>query len=268
MLEIGLDFREGMAISLFVAIVFFESLFPFRKQLGRWRHFGKNALFAVINSAITGLAAAGMNIWLFIWIEENGIGLLHLWEIPFWAATLVASLGFDMWLYWWHRLNHVFPFLWRFHQVHHNGTDMDMSTALRFHPGEILLSSLINVVVIAILGISIEMMVVYKLIFNVNVLFHHSNVALPERWDRLYRYFLVSPNMHRVHHSIRLVETNSNYASGLAIWDRLFGSYRERDPSEVVFGLEYDRSKEEQKWLSLLKRPFRPRGRPGSGRDE
>jgi len=161
----------------------------------------------------------------------------------------------------------VAPFLWRFHQVHHNDTTMDMSTALRFHPGEIVLSSIINVVVIVVLGVSIEMMVVYKLIFNVNVLFHHSNVVLSDRWDRWYRFFLVSPNMHRVHHSRRMVETNSNYASGLALWDRLFGSYRERDPDEIVFGLEYDRSEDEQKWLYLLKRPFRPKGRPASKRD-
>jgi len=146
--------------------------------------------------------------------------------------------------------------------VHHNDTEVDMSTALRFHPGEIVLSSIANVFVFSILGISIEMMVVYKIIFNLSVLFHHSNVALPERWDRLYRFFLVSPNMHRVHHSRRMRETNSNYASGLAIWDRLFGSYRERDPSEIVFGLEYDRAPEQQKWLYLLKRPFQARGIP------
>ncbi|MBT5815603.1 MAG: sterol desaturase family protein, partial [Opitutales bacterium] len=90
------------------------------------------------------------------------------------------------------------------------------------------------------------------------------NVVLSDRWDRWYRFFLVSPNMHRVHHSRRMVETNSNYASGLAIWDRLFGSYRERSSDEIVFGLEYDRTEAEQKWLYLLKRPFRPRGRPDS----
>lgn len=260
--EVQLSIREVAPVVLFIAIVLFESLFPFRKQLRRWKHFGKNALFSLVNSVITGLAAAGMNIWLFIWIEENGIGVLNLLEAPFWVSALLASLSFDLWIYWWHRLNHVAPFLWRFHQVHHNDTEMDMSTALRFHPGEILLSSIANVFMFAILGISIEMMVVYKLIFNINVLFHHSNVALPEKWDRWYRLLLVSPNMHRVHHSKRMPETNSNYASGLAIWDRIFGSYRERDPDEIVFGLEYDRSQEQQKWLYLLKRPFRPRGRP------
>ena len=110
-------------------------------------------------------------------------------------------------------------------------------------------------------------MVVYKFIFNLNVLFHHSNVALPDRWDRWYRLALVSPNMHRVHHSNKMPETNSNYASGLAIWDRLFGSYRERDPGEIVFGLDYDRSPEQQKWLYLLKRPFGSRGRSESEKE-
>jgi len=262
--DIPISAMEAAPVLLFLAIVLFESLFPFRKLLGRWKHFGKNALFALVNSLVTGLAAAGMNIWLFIWIEGNGIGLLNWIEAPFWALVLLASLSFDMWIYWWHRINHRVPFLWRFHQVHHNDTEVDMSTALRFHPGEIILSSIANVIVFTILGISIEMMVVYKIIFNISVLFHHSNVALPERWDRLYRFFLVSPNMHRVHHSRRMRETNSNYASGLAIWDRLFGSYRERDPSEIVFGLEYDRAPEQQKWLYLLKRPFRARGIPDS----
>ncbi len=252
--------EQLVAIALFVAIGLFEILFPFREYFGRIKHFGKNVVFALINSVVTGLAAMGMNIWVFVWIEENRVGLLNLFEVPFWVMALLASLLFDMWIYWWHRINHAIPFLWRFHQVHHNDTEMDMSTALRFHPGEIFLSSVVNVFAFAVLGIAIEYIVIYKLVFTINVLFHHSNVAIPERWDRWFRYILVSPNMHRVHHSNRSRETNSNYSSVLTIWDRLFGSYFEKAPSEITFGLEYDRSKDCQTLPYLLKRPFASKG--------
>ena len=259
MTEDSLSTTQVISICVFVAILLFEVLFPFREYVGRLRHFGKNMIFALINAVITGLSSAAMSIWVFLWIDKNDIGLLNLFEMPLWLSMLLAALIFDAWIYWWHRLNHIVPFFWRFHQVHHNDTEMDMSTALRFHPGEIFLSSIANAGIFVLFGITVELIVFYKLVFSLNVLFHHSNIALPGSLDRFMRIFLVSPNMHRVHHSQKIEETNSNYSSALTIWDRIFGSYRRNDPSTIVFGLDFDRKPEEQGLKYLLLRPFKPR---------
>ncbi len=255
--DLVLEPVQIVAITLFVSIVLFEALLPFREYRHRLSHLGKNGVFAVCNTVILALFGAILNVAAFVWIAENHIGFLNFFEMPFWMAALIASILFDAWLYVWHRLNHVIPFFWRFHQVHHSDLEMDFSTALRFHPGEILLSSIVNIAVFAILGLSIEHLVIYKIVFNINVLWHHSNVALSEKWDRLLRLVLVSPNMHRVHHSMRVKETNSNYSSVLSIWDRLFGSYRFSDPKKIVFGLDYDRGAEDQTIARLLSRPFK-----------
>jgi len=255
--DLVLEPVQIVAITLFVSIVLFEALLPFREYRHRLSHLGKNGVFAVCNTVILALFGAILNVAAFVWIAENHIGFLNFFEMPFWMAALIASIMFDAWLYVWHRLNHVIPFFWRFHQVHHSDLEMDFSTALRFHPGEILLSSIVNIAVFAILGLSIEHLVIYKIVFNINVLWHHSNVALSEKWDRLLRLVLVSPNMHRVHHSMRVKETNSNYSSVLSIWDRLFGSYRFSDPKKIVFGLNYDRGAEDQTIARLLSRPFK-----------
>jgi len=254
--DLKLEPMQIVTVALFVAIVLLEALLPFRQRSHRLRHWGKNGVFALFNTGILALIGASLNVWAFLWIDKNNIGLLNLLEMPFWLKALFASVLFDAWLYVWHRLNHVVPFFWRFHQVHHSDLEMDFSTALRFHPGEVFLSSLLNIGVFMVMGITIELIVIYKLVFNLNVLWHHSNVALPEKWDRPLRAIFVSPNMHRVHHSKEVEETNSNYSSVLSVWDRLFGSYRRRDPSSIVFGLDYDRDVEDQKLSHLFGRPF------------
>lgn len=220
---------------------------------------GKNGVLAVCNTVVLTLFGATLDVAAFVWIAENQIGFLNQFEMPFWLAALIASIPFDAWLYVWHQLNHVLPFFWRFHQVHYSDLKMDFSIALRFHPGEILFSSIVNIVVYAILGISIENLVIDKIVFNIKVLWNQSNVALSEKWDWLLRAALVSPSMHRVHHSMKVKEINSNYSSVRSIWDCLFGSYRFSDPKKIVFGLDYDREAEEKTIARLLSRPFKPK---------
>jgi len=192
----------------------------------------------------------------FLWIEDHQVGLLNQFVLPAAVKLLIAFVLFDLWIYLWHRANHLIPFLWRFHQIHHSDLEMDMSTALRFHPIEILLASMFNILIFTLIGMNLDQIILYKLVFHTNVLIQHSNVALPERWDRLMRYVIVTPNMHRVHHSMKREETDSNYASVLSFCDRIFGSYRESDPRTIVFGLESERSEEDQKVTHLLKLPF------------
>lgn len=198
-----------------------------------------------------------MSVCAFAMIEKNQLGLLNLIQLPKLALMITALLLFDLWIYSWHRLNHIIPFLWSFHQVHHNDIEMDMSTALRFHPGEILMASAFNVIIFIIIGLNIEQIIVYKGIFHINVLIQHSNIAIPKGLDKFLRLGIVTPNMHRVHHSIKREETDSNFSSVLTIWDRIFGTYRESDPEKIIFGLEIDRTDDCQNIPYLLKLPFK-----------
>jgi len=245
------------AVTLFTAIILFETLFPFRAYFNRLKHYGKNAIFSLLNGLLTGLSSAFMSVYAFTIIEKHQLGLLNQIQLPTLVSMAAAFLMFDLWIYYWHRLNHIIPFLWRFHQVHHNDIEVDMSTGLRFHPGEVLMASMLNIVIFMIVGLNIEQIIVYKGIFHINVIISHSNIAIPESFDKLLRLFLVSPNMHRVHHSIKSDETNSNFSSVLTLWDRIFGTYRESDFKKIVFGLESDRGEECQTITYLLKLPFK-----------
>ncbi len=252
-----MDKYQILGIVLFTLILLAENFFPYRKHYKhRMRHYGRNTVLSAVNGLIMGLSGAYITVHVFLWVAENKIGMLNQFEASFVIKAILAFLIFDAWTYFWHRINHVIPFLWRFHRVHHNDPAMDVSTALRFHPIEILLSAIINLGIIAAFGIRLEHLIVYKLIFHTNVFFHHSNVAISDSVDKMLRYIIVTPNMHKVHHSCKQEETDSNFASILSWWDRLFGSYCERDPKSIIFGLD---SYMEERWQTvkgLFKLPF------------
>jgi sterol desaturase/sphingolipid hydroxylase (fatty acid hydroxylase superfamily) len=191
------------------------------------------------------------------WAESNRFGLLRLLSLPPALALAAAILLFDGWMYLWHRANHALGLLWRFHRVHHSDPEMDVTTAVRFHIGEILISSALRLAVIPLLGLSVWQLLVYEMLLLPVILFHHSNVQCPERLDRWLRLVLVTPALHRVHHSRRRNETDSNYSSVFSWWDRLAGSLRLRQAGQPVrFGLtEYD-GEEWQKLSGLLTTPF------------
>ncbi len=176
--------------------------------------------------------------------------------------ALVVFILFDVWMYFWHMANHRFGLLWLFHRAHHSDTDMDTTTALRFHPGELVLSTFIRVPAIILIGMSFAEVVLFETLLNIATLFHHSNLAIPEKWDRILRVVIVTPNMHRVHHSIERFETNSNYTSLLSVWDRLFRSFRKReDTLTIAIGLPEFREKKWQRFFGFLVTPFiRSRG--------
>jgi sterol desaturase/sphingolipid hydroxylase (fatty acid hydroxylase superfamily) len=163
---------------------------------------------------------------------------MRLLPFPEEVAVGVALVALDGWMYVWHRANHALPWLWRFHRLHHGDRAMDATTTVRFHPVEIAISTLLRLAVLPILGLRIEHLLIYEVILFPVILFHHSNIRFPEKADRLMRAVLVTPAMHRVHHSQRQIETDSNYGSVLSIWDRLGRSFRlRRDGSTIEFGL-------------------------------
>jgi sterol desaturase/sphingolipid hydroxylase (fatty acid hydroxylase superfamily) len=197
------------------------------------------------------------------WARQHPFGLLH-WlgpHLPAWIVWLLGLVLFDAWMYLWHLLNHKVPLLWRFHAVHHADREMDASTALRFHTGEIVLSGAARLAVLPLIGLTMPQLLLYELILLPVILFHHSNVRMPRRIDAASRCVIVTPWMHWVHHSRWQPETDSNYASVLSIWDRLFGTFRLRDdPVQINLGLDDDQ--DERQWRTLggmLTRPFRQR---------
>jgi sterol desaturase/sphingolipid hydroxylase (fatty acid hydroxylase superfamily) len=267
-----LDFADLKLPLLALSIAAFwlaEQLAPhfaafIRDARARRLHGMRNALLAILNGVlgilILGAAIAGS----MLLAEKMGFGLLRLvgWQ---WGLELILALIlFDCWMYWWHRINHEIPFLWRFHRVHHSDPRMDVTTALRFHPGEIILSTIARLLVVNLIGMEIWHLALYELIALPIVAFHHSNIALSRRADDALRWLMVTPWMHWVHHSRLRPETNSNYASILSVWDRLFRTYKFReDPSSIDFGLdEYPDTDEHQAIVPLLATPARPNASP------
>ncbi|MFE8032451.1 sterol desaturase family protein [Thiohalocapsa marina] len=215
-----------------------EGIAPFYlDRTHRLRHGGRNLALALVGGGI-GAAFAPAMLWAMQTAATQGWGLAHWLALPTWAGALIAFVLFDLWMYIWHRLNHRVPLLWRLHRVHHSDPAMDATTALRFHPGEILISSLLNLPLLMLIGMTLDTLILYKAVMFVVILLHHSNVALSPGLDRALGRVCVPPSMHRVHHSERRAETDSNYGTILPYWDRLFGSYRQRaDLADIRFGM-------------------------------
>lgn len=226
-----------------------------RGRQRRLRHAARNLTLGLLNACVLALLAAPFITHVAWWAESHNFGLLRLLRLPPVMTTVVALLLFDGWMYLWHRANHKLGFLWRFHRVHHSDPEMDATTTARFHTGEILLSSALRLAVIPLLGITLWQLLVYEMLLLPVILFHHSNVQFPERLDVCLRLLLVTPAVHRIHHSRRRSETDSNYASVFSFWDRLAGTLRLRqDGRPVDFGLaEYDG----EEWQILHTAPSR-----------
>jgi sterol desaturase/sphingolipid hydroxylase (fatty acid hydroxylase superfamily) len=230
----------------------------------RWSHIAANLGLAAINAAIAHVFAFAI-LFTTEWARARGLGLLNAFDPPIWARWIAALLLIDCWQYWWHRINHRLPFLWRFHAVHHSDAEMDASSGVRFHTVEIIFSFLARLVVLPLIGLSIPELLVYEAISLPIILFHHSNMRLPNRADRCLRWLIVTPWMHYVHHSRWQPETDSNYSSFLSIWDRLFGSFRLRDkPQEISLGLDHWEEHEWRRLPGMLAAPFRKRPHNGA----
>lgn len=254
-------------LSGLVILMLWETAHPFFDYFRsapkeRGTHALRNLLLGGINAALVSVVFVGLWGVAAILARQHGIGLLHWLDaglgLPIWAHALGAVLLLDAWMYVWHRINHEIPFLWRFHRVHHNDPTMDVTTASRFHTGEIALSSALRIGIILLLGIHLWELVLYETVMFAVVQFHHANVDLPAALDRALRTVIVTPNMHRVHHSRHQPETDSNYSSLFSFWDRIGQSFRLReDPSTIDFGLHGWDAPDDQRFMGLLRAPLR-----------
>jgi sterol desaturase/sphingolipid hydroxylase (fatty acid hydroxylase superfamily) len=253
--------RPTAFLATFILMFALESLLP-RKQRteSRFQRTWNNLALSVVNSVLVRFVPLLSAVGAAAYAQTHGIGLFNLLELPVvleYAAVLVL---FDLIIYWQHVASHQLPMLWRFHQVHHADHDLDASSGLRFHPVEIAFSMVIKCLTVLLLGATPESVVLFEIVLNSCAVFSHSNFKLPLGLDRVMRLFVVTPDMHRVHHSIHRDETNSNYGFNIPWWDRLFRTYRDqpRDQHEAMqLGLpEFPRSKQTV-WLgAMLKLPF------------
>jgi len=222
--------------SIFLLMYLAEHIIPQRKEIIDHKHDLKNILVGVFNLGL--IAVVGVQFQKAIeWLNNKHFGLLQLFNIPSIIEIVIGVLLIDIFMYWWHRVNHEWRLLWYFHKFHHVDTKLNSTSALRFHAGELLLSYVTKIIAFSLLGISLSAVLVYSLLFFPIIVFHHSNLKISEQWDLFFRRFIVTPRMHRIHHSIIKSETNSNYSSVLPYWDKLFRSYVKKPSKEIEFGV-------------------------------
>jgi sterol desaturase/sphingolipid hydroxylase (fatty acid hydroxylase superfamily) len=220
------------------------------------RHAARNLAVAIFNTVLLGLTFASVTVVVADWAVTHGYGLLRWTGMGGPMRFAAALVLLDFWMYGWHRANHAIPLLWRFHRMHHSDTRMDVTTATRFHLGEHLGSATLRLGLIPALGLEVWQLVVYDTIVIAVTQFHHADISIG-RCDRWLRWLIVTPYMHKVHHSDWRPETDSNYSSVLSIWDRLFRSFRTRsDPSTLNFGLNEFQDPTWQQLWGMAKTPF------------
>ncbi len=257
-----LPFMDSTAFPILVSVFtvlalleFFIVLRPWKRN--RWKRWVHNGLIALIGLPAARLLLLPATVALAYYCGKEGIGLLNLIELPKWVEWMAGLIILDYAIYLWHRANHVFPFLWRFHNVHHIDLEMDISTGIRFHLGEMILSIPFRCIVVLLSGVSPLMLLVYEVIFEAATLFHHSNIKLPVSLERLLVRFIVTPRMHGIHHSIVAREANSNYSTVLNVWDRFHKTrYLQVKQEALILGVPAYRKEEENTFLRLLMHPF------------
>ena len=253
--------RLGFFLGMFALMAAWE-LFAPRRVLGvskavRWTH---NISIAIINVLLVRVLFPSAAVSVAVFAEERGMGLLNMFAIPYPLAFLVSLLALDLTMYLVHLMFHAVPALWRVHRMHHADVDFDVTTGARFHPIQILVAMPIKFAVIFVLGLPVLAVLVFEAVFNALSLFNHANIRIPSTVDRLLRWFLVTPDMHRVHHSVDATETNSNFSFVLPWWDRLFGTYRaqpEGGHERMTIGVDQFRTPRDFRLDRMLLQPFR-----------
>jgi sterol desaturase/sphingolipid hydroxylase (fatty acid hydroxylase superfamily) len=241
----------------FLVLLFLEAVRPLRTpSQEKFRRLGTNGLIAGVTAILLLLCESPFTSRLSRRVKKNKLGLLNQLKLPEPLRVSFTVVLLDYGLYLWHVINHKLPLLWRFHIVHHIDLDLDASTAVRFHFGEMAISVLWRLMQIRVIGVNPIGLLVWQTLLMFSILFHHSNVKLPAAWEKWLNLFIVTPRMHGIHHSVLQKETDSNWSSGLTIWDKLHGTFRSFDPpNKIVIGVPAYREKENL--VSMLALPFK-----------
>jgi len=271
--NLELAIRVGGAAAVFAAMAIWEWYAPRRKLIaGRTPRWPGNLGILAIDIVAVRLLIPTAAVGVALIAADAGWGLFRLLGVPYWAALVAGVIVLDLVIYLQHVVFHHVPLLWRLHRMHHADIDIDVTTGLRFHPIEILLSMVIKMAAVAALGVPAVAVVIFEVLLNATAMFNHSNVALAPWLDRMARWIVVTPQMHQVHHSIEREETDSNFGFNLPWWDRLFGTYRaapRAGEKGIVIGLPIFRDMAELRVMRLLTQPFRDDkspAKPGNAR--
>ena len=259
---IGNEAGVRLLVFLFglVVLLLLERRFPLRRDARPARRQVHNFSLMLIDTALLRLAFPAVAVGWAVTVESMDTGLLARVAWPHWIEIVLTVVVLDLVIYWQHRILHAVPLLWRLHRVHHSDLAFDVTTGVRFHPFEIFVSMGIKLVVIALLGADPFGVLLFEILLSLGSLFTHTDMAFPARTDRMLRWLVVTPSMHRIHHSVIRAETDSNFGFHLSVWDRLFGSYRAapaRDEAGMPIGLETFREAPDQTLSALLLQPFR-----------
>jgi sterol desaturase/sphingolipid hydroxylase (fatty acid hydroxylase superfamily) len=253
--------RLGAFFFVFLAMTLWEALWPRRKgtflRRARWPH---NIGLLLLNSVVLRVVVPGGAIAVALAGELHGWGLVNAFALPTWVAIPLAVALLDLAIYFQHVMFHAVPTLWRLHRVHHTDLDFDITTGTRFHPIEMVISTGIKCAAIAVIGAPAIAVLAFEVLLNATAMFNHANARLPQAVDQFLRWLVVTPDMHRVHHSAVYEETNSNFGFNLPWWDRFFGTYRAQPAAghqAMTIGVDAFRTREDLRLDRLLVQPFR-----------
>lgn len=254
--------RMSFFFGMLIVMALWEILAPRRaltiSKIVRWVN---NLGLVFFNSFLLRLIFPAAAVGMAVFASENGWGIFNYYQVPFWVAVVVSVVVMDFIIYLQHVMVHAVPALWRLHRMHHADLDFDVTTGARFHPLEIILSMLIKFATIIVLGPPVLAVVIFEVVLNATAMFNHANVRLPLGLDRILRWIVVTPDMHRVHHSIEDDEANSNFGFNLPWWDRFFGTYRDQPRGGhdgMKIGIRKYREAKEVAWFpGMMMLPFK-----------
>ena len=245
---------------IFSTITIWEILAPKRTLiLPKTLRWANNLGLVVFNSFVLRLILPIAAVGMATFASNKGWGIFNYYELPIMLSVLISIIAMDFIIYLQHVMMHAVPLFWRLHRVHHADLDYDVTTGSRFHTIEIILSMLIKLAIIIILGAPVVAVIIFEVILNAMAMFNHGNIGLPNKLDRLLRWFIVTPDMHRIHHSVEVDETNSNFGFNLSCWDRWFGTYRnESRNSHINIGIHNFTEPKQVMWITgMLILPFK-----------
>lgn len=253
--------RLTVFLALLAAMALWELAAPRRRvEIPRLLRWSNNLALVAIDAVLVRLTFPLLAVGAALLAQDRGWGLLNTVPLPGWIAVILAFLALDLAIYLQHVLFHAVPALWRLHRMHHADLEFDASTGLRFHPLEVLLSMALKLAIVTALGAPPVAVLIFEVVLSAGSIFNHANIALPRPLDRVLRLVVVTPDMHRVHHSVHPAETNSNFGFNLPWWDRLLGTYRDQPKDghdDMVIGLAGFRTRRDL-WLDrMLLQPFR-----------
>jgi sterol desaturase/sphingolipid hydroxylase (fatty acid hydroxylase superfamily) len=259
--------RLVAALGILLIMVSWEAIKPRRDyQVNRQQRWPSNLGLALFNMVLMRFTIGSLAYMSAVMAEERGYGLLNSWQFPYGVSVLATLLILDFAIYGQHIAMHKWPLLWRLHQIHHTDLEFDATTALRFHPLEIVISMLYKALCIVLIGGNPEAVIAFEIILNGTSTFNHSNVKIPDQADKILRWLIITPDMHRIHHSTAPIETDSNYGFSISWWDRLCRTYTQEPKlpqSTMPIGLNAFRKQAELGFIQCLLMPFKPPNRQG-----